>query len=47
MTTVMQTMMKPVHEEAGLGSPPEPFTMNASETVTPSLSPMYHTSRAN
>ena len=33
MTTVMRTMMKPVHEEAGLGSPPEPFTTNASETV--------------
>ena len=33
MTTIMQTMMKPVREEAGLGSPPEPFTTNASETV--------------
>ena len=33
MTTLMQTMMKPVCEEAGLGSPPEPFTTNASETV--------------
>ena len=32
-TTIMQTMMKPVREEAGLGSPPEPFTRNASETV--------------
>ena len=32
-TTMMQTMMKPVREEAGLGSPPEPFTMNATETV--------------
>ena len=33
MTTLMRTMMKPVHEEAGLGSPPEPFTTNASETI--------------
>ena len=33
MTTIMQTMMKPVREEAGLGSPPEPFTTDASKTV--------------
>ncbi len=33
MMTIQQTMMKPVREEAGLGSPPEPFTTNASETV--------------
>ena len=33
MTTLMWTMMKPVREEAGLGSPPESFTTNASETV--------------
>ena len=33
MTIIMQTMMKPVCEEDGLGSPPEPFTTNASETV--------------
>ena len=32
-TTIMQTMIKPVREEAGLGSPPESFTTNASETV--------------
>ena len=33
MTTIMQTMMKPVSEEASLGSSPEPFTTNTSETV--------------
>ena len=32
-TTITQTMLKPVREEAGLGSPPEPFTTNASEAV--------------
>ena len=32
-TTIMRSMMKPVREEAGLGSPSEPFTTNASETV--------------
>ena len=31
--TIMQTMMKPVCEEAGLRSPPEQFTTNASETI--------------
>ena len=31
--TILQTMIKPVREEAGLGSPPEAFTTNASETV--------------
>ena len=33
MTTIMKTMTKPVHEEAGLGFLPEPFTTNASETA--------------
>ena len=32
-TIIRQTMLKPVREEAGLGSPPEPFTTNASEAV--------------
>lgn len=27
------TMLQPVREEAGLGSPPQPFTTNASEAV--------------
>lgn len=29
----MQTMMNPLRAEAGLGSPPEPFTTNTSESV--------------
>ncbi len=32
-TKMTQTMIKPVREEANLGSPPDPFTTNASETV--------------
>lgn len=31
--TILQTMLKPVREEAGLGSPPDAFSTNASETV--------------
>ena len=31
--TILKTMLKPVRKEAGLGSPPEVFTTNASETV--------------
>ncbi len=31
-TTITKTMIKPVREEANLGSPPDPFTTNASET---------------
>lgn len=31
--TMLQTMIKSMHEEAGLGNPPEQFTTNASETV--------------
>lgn len=33
MTTIMQTMMNPLRAEASLGSPPEPFTTNTSESV--------------
>ena len=31
--TILQTMIKPVRQEASLESPPEAFTMNASEIV--------------
>ena len=31
--TMKSTMLRPIREQAGLGSPPQPFTTNASETV--------------
>ena len=33
-TIMIRTMIKPVREEAALGSPPTPFTTNASESVS-------------
>lgn len=47
---IVTTMLKSVREEAGLGSPPESFTTNASETVnsitTQSSNHMFRTSQA-
>lgn len=45
LTVIRDTMLKPIREECGLGSPPEPFTTNASESINAMIKHKVHYQR--